>query len=631
MSSQPARHLVVNEQQLQPYYDKINTKADRINTGFLIGFFVVGILLSFFHSTYIVALVMGGSSLMLFFITKAIVPGSSLLRMITSFLYWNFGLQFLVQMRGMYEMKFIFFIALTVLLFYEDWRVIIPATVYALATLAALFFFTDTELIKTYFFNSHDVSLTSFLIHLFSVLFYSGLCMWWAVLQREQTRESAVAAIRTEEQLHMVEVNIAFADTISQGKLKSDYGSDEPDRLGTSLLNMRESLIQASQREDREKFAAVGLARIGEILRQHADNLENLCDKVMEEVVKYMKANQGFIFVKEIQNNEETLVMMAGRAWDRKKYLQKTVGIGQGLVGQAAIEKRSIFMTKVPDHYVTITSGLGEANPRCILIVPLKSEEELVGVIELASFRIYEEFEIKFLEKVGESIASTVIATRNNQTNKELLEKSNALAEQMQAQEEEIRQNMEEMQSTQEEMLRKNREIERLLGLAKDKERELAGKLEEIQRVKTESDEKTTETIRNMQEYRKTLLNILDELPHKIFLKDSEGKMVLVNTVVAKAHNMTIDELVGKSDFDFVDAATAQQWRNQELEIVRKGSETYIFNETLSGETRTLKSTKMAFFIPHLNQTGLLGIQTDITELQRLKDEAEEKHKPVLQ
>jgi hypothetical protein len=99
--------------------------------------------------------------------------------------------------------------------------------------------------------------------------------------------------------------------------------------------------------------------------------------------------------------------------------------------------------------------------------------------------------------------------------------------------------------------------------------------------------------------------------------------MVLVNTVVAKSHNMTIDELIGKSDFDFVDAQTAQAWRDQELEIIRKGSETYLFDETLGDKTITLKTTKMAFPIPHLKQTGLLGIQTDVTELQRLKKESE--------
>jgi transcriptional regulator with PAS, ATPase and Fis domain len=85
------------------------------------------------------------------------------------------------------------------------------------------------------------------------------------------------------------------------------------------------------------------------------------------------------------------------------------------------------------------------------------------------------------------------------------------------------------------------------------------------------------------------LLGILDRLPHKIFLKDKDGKMVTLNTVVAKAHSMSVNELIGKSDFDFVDAATAQEWHNQELAIVAKGSESYTYNDSIGGETRTLK------------------------------------------
>jgi PAS domain S-box-containing protein len=620
MSSPNQAAIVVSEEQLKPYISRIHEKADRINTGFMIGFFLLGIGLSFFYQTLALGIFMGGLSLATFMVMRYFYPGAFALRLITSFLYWNFGLQFLLQMHGMYEMKFIFFIALTVLLFYEDWKVVIPATAYALITLCFIFLFRDNIIIQTYFADSQDVSITHFLIHIFSVVFYAGLCMWWAILQHEQTRESAIAAIESHSQLKMMDVNISFADNISQGNLKAEYASDVADTLGQSLLNMRESLIRANEREEREKFTALGLAKIGEILRQNADNLEGLCDKVIEEVVKYMKANQGSMFVKETVGEEEKLVLMSARAWSRKKYIEKTVDIGEGLVGQAAIEKQTIFMTKVPNNYVTISSGLGEANPRCILIVPLKAEEEVIGVIELASFSWYEEFEIKFLEKVGESIAATILTTRNNQRNKELLEKSNELAEQMRSQEEEIRQNMEEMQATQEEMHRKNAEIERLLKISNEKEAELQQKLTEIQKVKVESDRRNEEMIEYMENYKKTLLDILDELPHKIFLKDSQGKMVLVNTVVAKAHNMTIDELVGKSDFDFVDAKTAQEWRNQELEIIRKGSETYIFNETLSGETKRLKSTKMAFFIPHLKETGLLGIQTDVTEIEKLKE-----------
>lgn len=612
----------------------------------MIGFFVFGVALSFFHSTYWIAALMGGTSLAVYLLIYFLLPNTKVLRLTTSLLFWNFGVQYLIQMKGLYEMHFIFFIGLTVLLFYEDWKVILPATVYALITIVVLYVWRDTDFVRSnfggaegysmrLFFNEgetaqalkdqiENISLIGFLLHVTAIIFYAGLCIRWSVLQRAQTRESALRAVSMANQLSMMDTNIAFADSISQGNLQVEYGSKQSDKLGDSLKNMRANLLQSSSREEREKFANLGLARIGEILRQNAENLSKLGDQVIEEVVRYMKANQGSVFVIDDANTNE-LTLVAARAWDRKKFNQKSIEIGHGLVGQAAIEKRTIFMTKVPDNYISITSGLGQANPRCILIVPLKAEDQLVGVIELASFHVYEDFEIRFLERVGESIASTILTTKNNQRNKELLEKSNALMEQLRSQEEEIRQNMEEMQATQEEMHRKNSEIERLLEQANQKERELQKQLDEVELIKIEEKRKSEELITYMNNYRQTLLSILDQLPHKIFLKDKDGKMALVNTVVAKAHNMSIDELIGKSDFDFVDAKTAQDWRDQELEIIRKGSETYIFDENISGKTVTLKSTKMAFHIPHLNQTGLLGIQTDITELQRLQDELKKK------
>jgi PAS domain S-box-containing protein len=214
---------------------------------------------------------------------------------------------------------------------------------------------------------------------------------------------------------------------------------------------------------------------------------------------------------------------------------------------------------------------------------------------------------------------------------KVLLDQSQQQSEVLHAQEEEMRQNMEELQATQEEMGRKGRELEGMLNQSNQKEEELRLKLKEIESIKKEDKQKQDELISYMEKYKSTLLGILDQLPHKVFLKDKDGKMALVNTIVAKAHNMNIDELIGKSDFDFVDAKTAQDWRNQELAIIKKGSETYIFDETLHGETKTLKSTKMAFYIPHLDQTGLLGIQTDITELQELKKQAEKNNQRMAQ
>ena len=759
--SQHELYVDEKEDQLQNFYNKVYYQADSITRYFIIGFFLVGLVLATLHSTYLLALIMGGVSLIAFFLLQTFLPQSQAVRYVSSFLFSNFGLQYLFQLHGLYEMHFFFFISLTVLLFYEDWRILLPSTLYSILTIIALYIYSDEPFLKENLPLNQDTALTSFIVHITLVLFYAGLCIKWSLMQREQTRESALQAIMMEEQLTIMNANIMFADNISQGNLQVEYNATESDRLGQSLLNMRNSLTESAKREEQERFATSGLARIGEILRQHADSLETLCDRVIEEVVKYMKANQGEIFMAEDRGTEkEHLKLMACRAWDRRKFHQKTIALGEGLVGQAALEKQTIFLTKVPNNYITISSGLGEANPGCILIVPLKSEDEVVGAIELASFKKFLDFEIAFLEKVGESIASTMITTQNNQRNKELLEKSNLLAEQMHAQEEEIRQNMEEMQATQEEMARKEKEISRVLQQSQQNEELLKEKIEEINRIEEankiktnkmlheleqnrmlmsqvieelpekiflkdedgrmillnsaiaagynkpvdeligksdfdlfpkelaetfwskekeiittgkpltmyedfpdangqirylytvkmpfkfpgtdkvgilgyqvditdikemENKVKTTqeESLIYMKNYQKTLLSILDQLPHKVFLKDDQGRMVLVNTVVAKAHHMSIDELIGKSDFDFVDAKTAQDWRNQELEIIKKGSETYIFDEKLGDHTVTLKSTKMAFPIPHLNQMGLLGIQTDITELKQLKEEIE--------
>lgn len=441
--------------ELAPYYQKVTDQANTIAKRATFTFFLIGIVLAAFYNTWIVAFLGGVVLLSLFFVPLALGAYN---RYLNSLVLAGFSIQFHYQLQGLQASHFFYFIVLTILLFYEDWKVLIPAALLHLVFVSLLHFNSDHAWIQPFVLQSGALTLGDFTLHVLIVAAYTVLCARWSELQHRQTSEAAQQATQMQKQLALIESNQQFAESISDGKLKAEYPSANPDSLGLSLLSMRKSLLEANEREEKERFTTLGLANIGELLRTHVNELQTLCDTVLTEIVNYMKANQGSVFTLEQEGTQdEHLKLMSSRAWNRKKFLQKRIEMGQGLVGQAAIEKSTIYMTDVPEDYVVITSGLGESNPRSIIIVPLKNEERVVGVLELASFKKFESFEIEFLEKVGESIASTILNSRNNERNKELLEQSGMMTEQMKAQEEEMRQNMEEMQATQEEMQRTQR------------------------------------------------------------------------------------------------------------------------------------------------------------------------------
>jgi len=449
----------IPEEELNSFHQEVYKAADRITQYFVLGYFAVGLGLAIFNNTWILAILMGGTLLGIYYVLRHYLPLTVTFHTAVAFIFWLFPLQFTIQMHGDLAMSFFYFVSLTVLLFYEDRNILYPVIGSAMLTYLVLFAGTSNGQFANLPMENLPSDTGHIILQLSIMLLYAGLTVLWANIQRKQTRESGINYIQMDEQLKMMEVNIAFADHISKGDLEANYPVEKSDRLGDSLLNMRSSLKEASIREQKEKFVNVGMASVGEILRNYVDSLDVLSDKVIEKLVSYLKANQGGIFILEEGNGGSYLELQACRAYDRKKFMERKIQVGEGLLGQTVLEKEITLMSEIPEGYLSITSGLGIASPQNLIIVPLKSNDEVVGVIELASFKEFDDTDIEFLEKVSESIASTVISAKTNQKTKELLESSRQMTEEMQAQEEEMRQNMEEMQATQEEMARTQKEL----------------------------------------------------------------------------------------------------------------------------------------------------------------------------
>ncbi len=250
-----------------------------------------------------------------------------------------------------------------------------------------------------------------------------------------------------------------FTSEIGKGNFSHSFTPlSNDDVLGHALIEMRDNLQKVSIEDKRRNWINEGIAEFGNILRAHTNDIKVLPDKIISYIVKYIDANQGSLYFISDDESHKTLELAACFAWDKKKYITDKIEFGQGLIGQAWREGDSILITEVPDSFIRITSGLGEANPNCILIVPLKINEEVFGVLELASFRVIEAHEREFVEKISDNIASMIASAKTAERTNTLLGQSQQQAEEMRAQEEEMRQNMEELAATQEEMSRKEKE-----------------------------------------------------------------------------------------------------------------------------------------------------------------------------
>lgn len=344
----------------------------------------------------------------------------------------------------------------------------------------------------------------------------------------------------------------AFVNEIKSGQLENNATLSNvkfrKNPLSSALLELRDELRHLAVQEKQRNWSIEGQAIFAEILSRHNNNFEQLADEIITRIVKYIDARQGMLFVHEdLQASAEEdvprMILASCYAFDRKKFINKSIAKGEGLSGQVWQEGKTQYLENIPSDHTEIKSGLGKAHPVSLLIVPLKESGQIFGILELALFKPLEQYKIDFVERIAENIASTLSAVENSNRTQLLLEESRQLTEKMRAQEEEMLINLEELQETQEEI--KRRELQKDLELkvfAEKYDQEVASHKKAIEDYKSELTQlkKDLEHAKTDNKAIRILRNSNKELEDKI--KDLEETVKIKELKVSKLRKKLSDQ-----------------------------------------------------------------------------------------
>jgi signal transduction histidine kinase/CheY-like chemotaxis protein/HAMP domain-containing protein len=272
------------------------------------------------------------------------------------------------------------------------------------------------------------------------------------------------------------------------------------DNINMMVQSLRET-VQASRDQD---WLKTNLASIGSMMQGHRD-LEVVAELIMEELAPLMGAQHGTFFLAEEFGGEIRLRLIAGYGLRADKDAPIQYRIGQSLIGQVAKSKRLIVVDDIPQGYIRITSGLGEAPPANLVVLPLLFEGEVLGVVELASFGTFTPIQIDFLEQFAETLGITVNAIIANSRTDTLLGQSQRLTAELQAR-------SSELQARSEELQRSNADLEDKAELLAAQKQDIEAKNSEIERARAEIEERARQLALASQYKSQFLANMSHEL-----------------------------------------------------------------------------------------------------------------------
>jgi CheY-like chemotaxis protein/HAMP domain-containing protein len=278
------------------------------------------------------------------------------------------------------------------------------------------------------------------------------------------------------------------SQAVTQGDLTRSIAVEaqgEVAELKDTINQMIANLAETTRTNQEQDWLNSNMARFTGMLQGERD-LETVSRLIMSELTPLVGSQHGAFFLMESPDGEGDdfeLRLISSYGYKQRKNVPTHFKIGEGLVGQSALELKPILVTQAPEDYVRITSGLGEGAPVNVIVLPVLFEEQVMGVIELASFQRFTPTQQTFLEQLAESIGVVLNTIQANMRTEELLQQSQELTQELQSQSEELQAQQEELQQT-------NKELEEQAASLKASEELLQTQQEELQQTNEELEEK---------------------------------------------------------------------------------------------------------------------------------------------